>query len=110
MSKNDTILIATNLNVSKNKFFIKDVEITKDIWIQSYLGSKLDWDQLWRRVQDKIKSIPFLHKKLKRIGFKPAILINVYVSLVLSYFAYSSPLLISTSKSSIKEMKIYIVG
>ena len=65
------------------------------------LNVKLDWDQQWRRVQDKIKSIPFLLKKLKRIGFKPAILIKVYVSLVLSYFAYSSPHLISTSKSAI---------
>ena len=48
------------------------------------LNNMLDWDQQWRRVQDKIKSIPFLLKKLKRIGFKPAILKNVYVSLALS--------------------------
>ena len=68
------------------------------------LNIKLDWGQQWRRVQDKIKSIPFLLKKLRSIGFKPAKLINVYVSLVLRYFAYSSPLLISTSKSAIKEM------
>ena len=34
------------------------------------LNNKLDWDQQWRRVQDKIKSIPFLLKKLKSIGFK----------------------------------------
>ena len=34
------------------------------------LNNMLDWDQQWRRVQDKIKSIPFLLKKLKRIGFK----------------------------------------
>ena len=67
------------------------------------LNNMLDWDQQWRRVQDKIKSIPFLLKKLKRIGFKPAILKNVYVSLALSQFAYSSPLLTSTSKSA-KEM------
>ena len=68
------------------------------------LNNKLDLDQQWRRVQDKIKSIPFLLKKLKRVGFKPTILKNVYVSLALSHFAYSSPLLTSTSKSAIKEM------
>ena len=38
------------------------------------LNNTFDWDQQWRRNQGKIKSIPFLLKKLKRIGFKPAIL------------------------------------
>ena len=48
--------------------------------------------------------MPFLLKKLKRIRLKPAILKKVYVSLALIHFAYSSPLLASTSKSAIKEM------
>ena len=71
---------------------LESVDFYKYLGVE--LNSKLDWDQQWRIVQDKIKSI----------GFKTAILKNVYVSLALSHFAYSSPLLTSTSKSAIKEM------
>jgi hypothetical protein len=41
---------------------------------------------------------------LKQLKFKQEILINVYRSLTLSHYTYSTPLLISTSKNAKTEM------
>ena len=73
-----------------------------------YLGieinTKLDWNQQWQRVKQQTSSTPFLLKRLRRTGFDRRILVNVYRSLVLSHFNYSSPLLTTASRSDKHEM------
>ena len=46
----------------------------------------------------------YLIKKLKSIGFKEEILINVYQSITLSQYLYAATLLISASKTAKEEM------
>ena len=69
-----------------------------------YLGveinNKLDLDQKWLIVQSKTRSIPYLVKRLKFMGFKQELLVNVYRALALSHFNYSPSL-----KRSIREVK-----
>ena len=76
-----------------------------------YLGveltNSLDWDAQWKRVQQKTNSLPYLLKRLKRLGFKRDILISVYRSLGLSHINYSAPLLTSASNQAKTEMAQY---
>ena len=50
------------------------------------LNSQLNWDKQWVNVRSKIRSLTFLLKKLKRLGFKEFILKTIYQSLGLSHF------------------------
>jgi hypothetical protein len=76
-----------------------------------YLGveinTKLNWNQQWQRVKLMTRSTPFLIKRLRRTGFERGILVNVYRSLVLSHFNYSSPLLTTSSRSDKHEMQMF---
>jgi plasmid maintenance system killer protein len=76
-----------------------------------YLGveinTELNWNQQWLRVKSLIRSVPFLIKQLKRTGFNKKILVNVYRSLVLSHFDYSSPLLASAAGADKHEMQAF---
>jgi hypothetical protein len=71
------------------------------------LNTELNWNQQWQRVKSLTCSVPFLIKQLRRTGFKRKILINVYRSLVLSHFNYSSPLLASATGSDKHEMQVF---
>ena len=59
---------------------------------------QLTWDQQWKRVQSKTKSLPYLLKRLRQIGFSQKIRTTVYKSLGLSHIMYSAALLASTTK------------
>jgi len=76
-----------------------------------YLGveinSRLDWDAQWQKVRSKTKCLPFLLKRLKRLGYKQSILVAVYRSLGLSHFAYSAPLLTSVSIRARQEIESF---
>ena len=68
------------------------------------LNIELTFDNQWRIIQTKTRSLPYLLKKLKHIGFNKTILKNVFRSLGLSHFTYSAPILASISKSSKTEI------
>jgi hypothetical protein len=77
-----------------------------------YLGieinNKIEWDHQWTRVRDQTRSVPYLLKRLKYLGFKQEILINVFRSHVLSHYIYSAPLLISAREPVRREMSSQI--
>ena len=91
--------------VSLNNQELEQVDSYKYLGVE--LNKDLDWNQQWRRVQSLTSSVPFLVKQLKRLGFEERILINVYRSLVLSHFNYSSPILASTSAADKHEMQSF---
>ena len=96
--------------VVKPKLLLNGVEL-EVVDSYKYLGvelnTTLDWNQQWQRVKSLTNSTPFLLKQLRRSGFERKILVNVYRSLVLSHFNYSSPLLASTSRSDKHEMQTF---
>jgi hypothetical protein len=91
--------------VSLNNQELEQVSSYKYLGVE--LNKDLDWNQQWRRVQSLTSSVPFLVKQLKRLGFEERILINVYRSLVLSHFNYSSPVLASTSAADKHDMQSF---
>jgi hypothetical protein len=74
-----------------------------------YLGieitTKLDNEKQWDRVCSLTSPNIFLLKQLKRNGIAQPILINIYKSLVLSHYRYSSVVLDSCSTASKTEMQ-----
>jgi hypothetical protein len=76
-----------------------------------YLGvnlcSDFSWDAQWLRVQKSISKVPYVLKSLKHSGFKTSILIAVYRCYALSHFAYSAPVLTSTSCAIKDEMSSF---
>ena len=62
-----------------------------EVYSYKYLGininNDLDWYQQWEHVYAKVKSVPYLLRQLRQLGFREPILINVYRSYVLSHFA-----------------------
>jgi len=82
-----------------------------EVYSYKYLGininNDLDWYQQWEHVYAKVKSVPYLLRQLRQLGFREPILINVYRSYVLSHFAYSAPVLASTNNRTMHEMEIF---
>ena len=76
-----------------------------------YLGininSKLNWNQQWDHVYDKIRTAPYLLRQLRQLGFREPILVNVYRSYVKSHLAYSAPALTSATSKLIEEMEVF---
>jgi hypothetical protein len=72
-------------------------EVLERVTTYKYLGiefnDQLKLDKQWESVQNKTKTIPYLVKRLKYLGFKKDILLSVYDSYALSHFRYSAPLL-----------------
>ena len=68
--------------------------------INKNLNHDIHWEQMSRTTNSQI----YLMKQLKQLKFKQEILINVYRSLTLSHYTYSTPLLISTSANAKNEM------
>ena len=86
---------STPPHITLNDHHLEIVNSYKYLGVE--LNAKLDWSQQWDRVHHYIRSVPFLVKQLKRLGFREHILISVYRSLAISHLNYSSPVLISTS-------------
>ena len=57
------------------------------------LSPTLNFDSQWTRVQNIIKSVPYLIRSLKKCEFRTAILINAYNSYAISHIIYSAPIL-----------------
>jgi hypothetical protein len=79
-------------------------EPLEEVSSYKYLGveinDQMEWDHQWSCIQRKVKSLPYLLKRLKTLGFKEGILATVYRSHGLSHFNYSAPLLTAcTSKT-----------
>jgi len=76
-----------------------------------YLGVNLCdsfvWDDQWARVQKIVSRVPYVLKSLKQSGFTTSILIAVYRCYALSHFAYSAPVLTSTSAAIMGEMSSF---
>ena len=72
-------------------------EVLEPVTSYKYLGiefnDQLKLDKQWENVQDKTKTVPYLVKRLKYLGFKKDVLLSVYNSYALSHFRYSAPLL-----------------
>jgi hypothetical protein len=75
-----------------------------------YLGieitSSLDFTMQWDRVYSLVSPTIALLKQLKRCGLSEQILVNVFKSLALSHFRYSSTALISCTEKSKSEMQV----
>jgi hypothetical protein len=71
------------------------------------LAPNIDYDAQWSRVQNAIKSIPYLINKLKKLGFRTNILINSYNSYAVSHFTYSALMLTSCSEKAKSEINSY---
>ena len=71
------------------------------------LAPNIDYDAQWSRVQNTIKSIPYLINTLKKLGFRTNILINAYNSYAVSHFTYSALMLTSCSEKAKSEIKNY---
>ncbi|MFK0731133.1 MAG: hypothetical protein ACIWVG_08200 [Gloeotrichia echinulata HAB0833] len=69
-----------------------------------HINTQLDWQEQWDKVHKSTAQVPFLLKQLKRDGFPEQKLINIYKSLVLSHFNYSSIALASAPAETKKEM------
>jgi hypothetical protein len=86
----------------------KQIELVSSYkYLGVLLNNKLNWDEQWTRVQSVVSSAPYLIKRLKHLGFKKEILVNVYRSHVLSHFTYSAVLLTSVTHSAKEQMSSF---
>ena len=92
-------------SVSLNGQPLEEVPWYKYLGIE--INNKLDWNQQWERVHQQIKSVPYLLKRLKFLGFRQELLITAYRSYALSHINYSATVLTSASLSAKHEMKIF---
>ena len=88
-----------------NKHALEQVNTYKYLGIE--INAQLEWDRQWQLVQRKINTVPYLIKRLKHLGFRQEILVNVYRSHALSHFAYSAPLLTHASSITRAEMDCF---
>ena len=73
-----------------NDHALESVNTYKYLGIE--INAQLEWDRQWQLVQRKTSTVPYLIKRLKHLGFRQEILVNVYRSHALSHFAYSASL------------------
>jgi hypothetical protein len=75
-----------------------------------YLGfiinNKFDSKHQWKHIEPLISKNIALLKQLKSIGLTESILINVFKSLVLSHFRYSSTVLVACTEKHIMVMQV----
>ncbi|XP_065643027.1 uncharacterized protein LOC136074618 [Hydra vulgaris] len=69
------------------------------------LNENVDWDEQWTKVHNKIKSIPYLLRRLKQIGHTQPNLLQVYRSYAISHLIYSAPILTSCSAAAKREIQ-----
>ena len=67
-------------------------------------GHALEAVNNYKYLAIEINTVPFLIKRLKHLGFRQEILVNVYRSHALSHFSYSAPLLTHASSIIRAEM------
>ena len=86
-----------NNNIFPMHAILIEIEVLERVTSYKYLGiefnDELKLDKQWESVQNKTKTVPYLVKRLKYLGFKKDILLSVYNSYALSHFRYSAPLL-----------------
>lgn len=74
-----------------------------------YLGvtftSQMDYDKQWEVTSKTTNQHIYLIKRLKQMGLREEILVNVYRSITLSHYCYNAPLLCSASKGAKTEMQ-----
>ncbi len=116
-AKDNNMQINTNktkhmiINQQKNQIHIQPTlknHTLEQVANYKYLGAtineELDSDEQWNETSKKTNCHIYLIKKLKSMGFKEEILVNVYQSITLSQYLYAAPLLISASRSAKEEM------
>ena len=105
-----TMLVGTNSNspvpaTSINGTALEMVNSYKYLGIE--IKNKLNWEAQWSRVLKQTRTVPYLVKSLKRVGFRTQVLVDVYRSFALSHISYSAPLLSSASSIIKAEMNSF---
>ena len=62
-------------------------EVTWYKYLGIEINNKLDWNQQWERVHQQIKSVQYLLKRLKFLGFREELLITAYRSYAISHIS-----------------------
>ncbi len=93
----------TPIVIKLNNTIIAPVPIYK--YLGFHVNEKLNSDIQWHFLEPMISKNIHLLKQLKNTGLPQPILINVYKSLVLSHFRYSSTILVSCSAKANTDMQ-----